>query len=112
MPVEFWTVYSSLMPTRTKKTQLLIFQIVLEANFGVFVASLPALRSLFSGLTELATRLLSGKPSSYEHTKRTNNQHHSQRKSFGRLESDPAVDTDGVDLIPMNNIAAKATTAV
>ena len=83
-----------------------------ESNFGVCVASLPALRPLFSRLTQLATRLRSQRPSSYEYRKTTENPYHSRRRSFGKIDSCSASDTDGVGLVPMNNIGVKTTTAI
>ena len=86
----------------------------LEERVGAFVASLPALRSLFSSLTSLATRLLSlsRKPSSYSRSKKKRSPLHSQQKAFDRTDSNLESDADGLNSLQMNQIAVKTTTDV
>ena len=71
---------------------------------GVFIASLPALRPVFSPLTELAARLLSRRPSSYERTKPKRNSFQRRQNSLNMIDAHPEHDADGLNLIPMNNI--------
>lgn len=84
----------------------------LEANLGVSIACLPALRLLFSGLTQLATRLLSRLPSSYDQRKAKRSPFQSQQKSLNRIDSSRENDADGLTLIPLNKIAIETTTHV
>ena len=81
---------------------------------GAIVASLPALRSLYSSLTALATRLLSlsRKPSSYNQSKEKRTPFHSQQKSFNRIDSNLEGDADGLNSLQLNQIAVKTTTDV
>lgn len=86
----------------------------LEERAGAFVASLPALRSLFSSLTTLATRLLSlsRKPSSYNQSKEKRTAFHNQQKAFNRIDSNLESDADGLNSLQLNQIAVKTTTDV
>ena len=76
---------------------------------GAFVASLPALRSLFSSLTALAARLLSlsRKSSSYNQSEEKRTHFHSQGKAFeqDRLKSDR--DANALNSLQLNHIAVK-----
>ena len=77
---------------------------------GVFIASLPALSSVFSRLTELAARLLSLRSSLYDRTKPKRISFQRRRISFDMIDTHPEFDADESNLIPINNIITMTNT--
>ena len=78
---------------------------------GAFIASLPALQSLFSRLTRLAIRLLSPKSFTFDQSRQKRGSFQNRPKLIS-IEPNRENDADGLNLIPMNKVAITSTTDV